>query len=129
MRTVGPSLLLYDDDCRVCSAFARTVAILAPGRSIRAQSIQASTPILAGMSGEEALAAAHLLAPDGILRTGPEVIPAILGALLANPKVEQRWNASPQARRASTRTYRLLVELRGRLSCVSGARASAGRSP
>lgn len=129
MRTDAPFLLLYDGTCRICSAFARAVAILDAGRSIRARSIQISAHLLEGMSEEEALAAAHLVAPDGRVRTGPDVLPALLGALVARPRLEDRLNASPLAKAASDRTYGLLVAVRGRLNCASGASSSAARNP
>ncbi len=84
---------------------------------------------LPGMSEAEALAAVHMVSPDGRVRTGPAVLPAIVGSLLAQPHLEDRVNASPWGRAAADRTYEVLVALRGRLNCATGASSSAGRSP
>ena len=129
MRTDTSFVLLYDGDCRVCSAFARTVTWLSGRRSIQRRTIQTAHGLLAGMPEEAALASAHMVSPDGRIRTGPDVLPAIVGALLGRPRLEDQVNASPWARSAADRTYRLLVALRGSLSCASGASSSAGRTP
>ena len=128
MRNETPFLLLYDGDCRICTAFARAVTHVAPGNAVRARPIQASRALLAGMSEAEALGSAHLVAPDGSLRHGPDVLPALLGTVLARPSLEARVNASAHGRAATERIYAVLVSLRGNLNCVIGVSASAAHS-
>ena len=84
---------------------------------------------LPGMSEAEALAAVHMVTTDGRIRTGAAVLPALAGALLAQPSLANRVNGSPWGRAAAGRTYGVLVALRGRLNCATGVSSSAGRSP
>lgn len=128
MQTDAPYVLLYDGDCCICSAFARVVTLLSRRRLIHARPIQASRALLGGMSEEAALGSAHLASPDGRIRNGPDVLPAIAGVLLACPDLEDRVNASLRARATTHHAYRLLVSLRGSLSCASGAPSSAART-
>ncbi len=129
MQTERPSLLLYDGDCRICTAFARIAAWAAGGRALRARAIQDSSNLLAGIAEETVMSAAHVVSPDGRVRTGPAILPVIAGAVLHAPRIENRLNASPRARAAAERTYELLVVLRGGLTCASGAPLSGVRTP
>ena len=129
MQTERPSFLLYDGDCRICTAFARVVAWASGGRSLRARAIQDALGLLEGLSEETAMSSAHVLSPDGRIRTGPAILPAIAGTLFRAPRLETRLNASPRARAATERTYEFLVALRGGLTCASGAPFAAARTP
>lgn len=129
MRTDPPVLLLYDGDCRICTAFARTVAWASRGRAIQALSVQDSRESLPGISEDRVLASAHLVSPDGRIRSGSAILPAIVGVLLREPHLESRLNASPRARAAADRAYEFLVALRGSLTCASGAPFSGARTP
>lgn len=129
MRTAAPFLLLYDRDCRICSTFARGVDRLAGPRSVQARAIQSSPELLPSLSSAEALASAHVVSPDGRLRSGSSILPALVAALLKHPEWENWLNASSRARAAARRTYDLLVAIRGSLSCANGAPAWAARSP
>lgn len=129
MRTDAPFFLLYDGDCRICTAFARAVTVLPGTRSIRSRPVQESYQLLGGMSEADALASAHVVSPDGSIRSGPDVLPAIVGALLAQPQLVARVESHAWARATADRVYRILVAFRGRLSCAAGATSSVARSP
>lgn len=129
MRTDAPFFLLYDGECRICTAFARAVTLLTGTGSLRSRPVQESYGLLRGMSEADALASAHVVSPDGRIRSGPEVLPAIVGALLAQPQLAERVESHPWARATADRVYRILVAFRGSLSCAAGATSSAARSP
>ncbi len=129
MRTAGVYLLLYDGDCRICTAVARGVERLDVHGNIHAQPIQDSAQLLAAVPPEEMLGAAHAIAPDGRVTSGAEVVPTLAGALLAAPGVEARLRSSRASMRLISRLYGFLVEFRGRLTCGALVPASAARSP
>lgn len=129
MQTDASLVLLYDGDCRICTAFARAVSRLAGRDAIRARSIQTSPALFGGMPPTTALASAHAISPDGRIRSGPDVLPALAGAFLRQPRLEDRMNASARARSATDVVYHALVAFRGALSCASAATSSEARNP
>lgn len=129
MRTKSPYLLLYDGDCRVCTAFARCLAFIDIHRSLRARPIQESRSFLQGMSEDTMFDAAHAVAPDGRVTTGADAMPTLAGALLGTPNAEAWLRGSPATMRTLTRGYAILVRLRGQLTCGIAAPSSATRSP
>lgn len=129
MQTRAPYLLLYDGDCRICTAFARGVRTVDVRRRIRIRPIQESRHLLSAIPGDSILDAAHAVAPDGRVTTGADALPTLLSALLGVPRVERRVRASRASMRLLSRFYAILVQLRGHLSCGFAAAASAARSP
>ncbi len=129
MRTGEPYLLLYDGDCRICSAFAHGLRFVDVHRKVRVQTIQSAGALLAGLPPDGLLDAAHAVSPDGRVTTGPDAMPMLAGALLANSGVEARLRSSDPAMRFLSSVYRILVDLRGRLTCRVPAPSSAARTP
>lgn len=115
-------VLLYDGDCRLCSASARWVSAVDVHGRIRIRPIQASRELLPG-SGDDILDAMHVVAPDGRVWTGGEAVPAILAALSGARAIEPLLRASPAATSAMHVLYSLMVELRGHLTCRYDAAA------
>ncbi len=129
MRTEGGYFLLYDGDCRVCSFFGSIVSILDVQRRIRVRPIQDSQDLLPGIPTDTVLDAAHAVSPDGRVTTGADAMPTLIGALLGRPLVEARLRSSRSSMRTLSRLYRILVGLRGHLSCGVGAASKAVRTP
>ncbi len=117
MRTEGPYFVLYDGNCRVCTACARFVAFIDIHRRIRAQAIQESHELLQGMGEDVMLDAAHAIAPDGHVTTGADAVPTLVGALLGTPEAEGWLRSSPSTMRTVSRLYAMLVRFRGQLTC------------
>jgi predicted DCC family thiol-disulfide oxidoreductase YuxK len=129
MRTEQAYFLLYDSECRICTAFARTVRMLDVRRRLRVRSIQASGELLAAIPETEWLEGAHAVSPDGRVSTGAAAMPALIAALVAGPELERRLRASRASMAALSRIYGVMTELRGRLTCATGAPFSARHSP
>ncbi len=129
MRTEAPYFLLYDSDCRVCTAFARAVAFLDVRRGLQIRPIQDSHALLPGFPGDSALRAAHAVSPDGNVTTGADAMPALIGAVLGIPRIEGWLRGSGLPMSLVNRGYGILVDVRGRLTCGVPAPASAARSP
>lgn len=129
MRAARPYFLLYDGECRICSAFARTVKALDVRQTLRIRPIQESKELLVGIPEAEQLEAAHAVSPDGRVTTGSAAMPAIVAALVAGPGLERRLRSSRSSVAVLSRFYEVLTELRGRLSCANVAPSSAARIP
>ena len=129
MRSEAPYTLLFDGECRVCAAFARVVRLVDLRRGLQVCSIQDSGGLLAAVPAEERLGAAHAVGPDGRVTSGAEAMPAIVAALTAGPRFEARLRSSRTSMVALEYIYRLMTEMRGRLSCATGVAPSAGRIP
>lgn len=109
--------LLYDGDCRICTAVARWVKALDFRRRIRGRPIQRSRDLLEGLPDDEILEAMHLVSVSGEVMTGGESLPILLGALSGGPPLAAFLRASPMCRATFNGLYALLVEFRGRLVC------------
>ncbi len=121
--------LLFDEDCRICSAFARAARLFDPRGRLRISPIQESGDLLAMISPEARLDAAHIVAPNGRVTSGPEAMPALLAAFVAGPRFERRLRASRRSVATLGLVYGLMTELRGRLTCRAAVRVSAARIP
>lgn len=128
MQTDPAYTLLFDRDCRICAAFARTVRLLDVRGALTIRPIQESAGMLGGLPADEWLAAAHAVGPDGRVTSGGEALPAIVAALVAGPRFEGRIRGSRASMAALRCAYGVMAEVRGRLTCASGP-ASAARSP
>lgn len=125
----GPTWLLFDGDCRVCSSFARWIDVLDLRGAIRIRPIQESRDLLQAVPPGSLLEAVHAVAPDGRVTTGSDALPLIVSALLDGPELEGLLRSSPHAMSALSRLYRFLVEFRGRLTCALDGPSSAGHTP
>ncbi len=123
------TFLLYDRDCRICTACARLLRFVDLHRGIRIQPIQDSRDLLRGVPEDALLDAARAVSPDGRVTTGAEAVPTLAGALLGVPGIEGRLRTSRSAMRCLSRLYGLLVGLRDQLTCGVAAPSSEGRSP
>jgi len=129
MRIGAPYSLLYDGDCRPCSAFARAIRLVDIRRAIRIEPIQEAQDLLRMIPTDARLASAHAVAPDGRVTSGGDAMPAILAALVAGPAFEDRIRSSRPSMAMLVRGYAVLAAVRGRLSCARGGAVAAGRSP
>ena len=129
MRSDAPYSLLYDGDCRVCSAFARAVRLVDVRRALHIERIQQAQDLLRSIPSDTRLASAHAVAPDGRVTSGGDAMPAILAALVAGPAFEYKIRSSRSSMALLARVYAVMAGVRGRLSCASGAAVEAGRSP
>lgn len=129
MSSEGTTFLLYDRDCRVCTAFARFLRFIDLRRTIRIQAIQESPDLLRGLAAESWLDAAHAVSPDGRVTTGADALPTLAEALLGVPGVERGLRASQLAMECLARLYGVLVDLRGQLTCGVSAPSSEACSP
>jgi predicted DCC family thiol-disulfide oxidoreductase YuxK len=129
MRTKGPYFVLYDGDCRVCTAGARFLAFIDVHRGIRVRPIQDSRDLLRSIPEDAVLDAAHAVSPDGCVTTGADAMPTLVGALVGTPNVERWLRSSRSSMRGLSLLYETLVALRGRLTCRISAPVSAARSP
>ncbi len=125
----GTTWLLFDGDCRICTAAASWARAFDLGGRLRTRPIQDSGELLAALPAADRLGAVHAVAPDGRLLTGPEALPAILAALSAGPGLERLLRSSPPAMSTFARAYAVLAGVRGRLTCGVAAPASAVRNP
>ncbi len=121
--------LLFDGECRICSAAAKWAKALDLGGHLRIRPIQESQDLLGGVPVETALGAVHAVAPDGRVTEGVEALPLILSAVAGAPSLESLLRASPPAMSTLARTYGLLVEIRGRLTCGIAAASQAAQIP
>ncbi len=129
MPTPDATFLLYDGDCRVCTAFARAVHAVDLRRAIRIRPIQESRELLRGMAQDTILDAAHAVSPDGRVTTGADALPTLVAALLGTPRIEGWIRSSKTSMGAASWFYALLVDLRGHLTCGFAVPAAAERSP
>lgn len=129
MRTATPYFVLYDGECRMCTACARFLAFIDVHRNIRARPIQESRGLLRAIPEDERLDAAHAVDPEGRVTTGADAMPTLVGALLGTPNAEGWLRSSRSATRVLSRLYRVLVGFRGRLTCRVPAPSSAARTP
>lgn len=129
MRTDGPYLVLYDGDCRVCTASARFLAFIDIHRKIRARPIQESGEFLREIPEDARLDAAHAIAPDGHVTTGADAMPTLVGALLGTPAAEGWLRSSPSVMRMLAQFYALLVRFRGQLTCGLVSASAAACTP
>ncbi len=125
----GVTWLLFDGECRICSAAANWARALDLRGHLRIRPIQESQDLLGEVPVETALGAVHAVAPDGRVTEGVEALPLILSAVTGAPGLEPLLRSSPPAMSTLARTYGLLVEIRGRLSCGVAAASRAARIP
>ena len=128
MRREPAYTLLFDGDCRICRACARAVRLLDVRRGLSIRSIQESGGLIRSVPASQRLRAAHAIAPDGCVTSGGEAMPAILAALVADSNFERRVRASHTSVSALSYAYRVMAQVRGKLSCAV-APASAARIP
>ena len=113
----GTAWLLYDGDCRLCTAAAWCVRSLDLGGRLRVRAIQESDDLLRSVPPEDRARAVRAIGPDGRMVAGPDALPLILATLAGAPGMERVLRSSSTAMSSLSRLYRLLVGLRGRLSC------------
>lgn len=115
--TTRPSVLLYDQDCRICSSAARLLHGLGPQARIQIRSLQDAASLAAASSQDDWLRAARFYTWDGRLVSGGDVLPALAAAWVGRPELERLVRASHAAMGLANRTYDALAGIRGRLTC------------
>lgn len=121
--------LLFDSECRVCSAFARMARRLDVRRRLQVRPIQESNALLAAVPPAVWYDAAHMVAPDGRVTSGSDAMPSLVAAIVAGPRFERRLRGSRACMAALGRVYGIMVATRTALTCAVAAPAGAGRSP
>ena len=125
----GRVWLLYDGDCRICSAFARAVVALDVHGGVRIRPIQESGGMLGGIPAGEVLDAVHAVAADGRSTTGAEALVTLLAGMLGAPVLERTLSASPAVMSSLRWFYAVLASIRGHLMCQADGSSSAAGSP
>lgn len=109
--------LLYDGDCRICTAFAHWARSLDLRGQIAIRPLQKAGDLLPGIQAAEILHAARAVSSDGRLWEGAEALLVVLAALLDGQALRALLLRSPPAVAAARRGYAILVEFRGHLTC------------
>jgi predicted DCC family thiol-disulfide oxidoreductase YuxK len=117
MRGATKTWLLYDGDCRICTAAARWVGRLDIRGAISIRSLQDAGDLLPNVPGDEILDAVRAIDAKGRRREGGEALLAVLAAFLDGEALETMLLRSAAIVRAAKRIYAVLVEFRGHLVC------------
>lgn len=117
MRPTVQTWLLYDGDCRICTALAHWVHLLDVRSAIAIRPLQAAADLVPGVPGDEILEAMRTLGSNGRIREGGEGLLVVLAAFLDGEALERILFDSQLVVRAARRVYALLVEFRGHLVC------------
>lgn len=117
--------VLYDGDCRICTAFAHWVKAVDVRARMHIRPIQESRGLLRDIPGDEILDAMHAVTPDGRVLTGGDALLAILAALFSGPALETLLRKSTATTAVLHRVYLILVEFRGHLTCRFDAPSSS----
>lgn len=121
--------VLYDGECRICTAFARAVQALGVTGHVRSRPIQESLDMLGPMPPGKVLDSMHAIAPDGRVTTGGEAMPAIVAAVAGGPALESLLRSSALVKSSLGGLYRVMVTIRGRLTCGIASPSSAQALP
>src|SRR2546426_6629739 len=114
----GPSyVLLYDRDCGICSALSRWIRAVDIRRRIRLQSIQSGRALLRGIPEDRMLDAWHMVAPNGLVTTGGDAVPTLVGAFPIGAGFGRLLRGSSGLMRQVHRFYAFLTRFRDRLVC------------
>src|SRR2546422_9246948 len=125
----GPSyVLLYDRDCGICSALSRWIRAADIRRRIRFQSIQSGRALLKGIPEDRMLDAWHMVAPDGLVTTGGDAVPTLVGAFPIGAGFGRLLRGSSGLMRQVHRLYAFLTRFRDRLVCPLDAAPPSARS-
>src|SRR3989441_4819329 len=127
----GPSyVLLYDRDCGICSALSRWIRAVDIRRRIRFQSIQSGRALLKGIPEDRMLDAWHMVAPNGLVTTGGDAVPTLVGAFPIGAGFGRLLRGSSGLMREVHRLYAFLTRFLDRLVCpFDAAPPSADSAP
>lgn len=125
----GTTWLLFDGECRVCSAAAAWVHALDFRHHLQVRPLQDARGLLVGVPPEELLEAFRAVAPDGRVAAGPQAIPVVLAALSGAEGLDPLLRSSPAAMSALSHLYDVMVDVRGRLTCRTEGSVSAAQPP
>lgn len=117
--------LLYDGDCRVCTAFARAVHALDLRHRVSIRPLQEAREILPALPSEQILDAMRFVAVDGSTTAAEDALIALLAALAGSKDLEPLLRRSRLVARSARWFYATLVELRGHLICRMPATGGA----
>lgn len=119
-RWVG-STLVFDGDCRVCSAFARLITWWGSSRDLRVLPFQLpeTRDLLLGLTDEQVRGSAHLVLEDGRVLSGLRAFPALLDRLPAIGSVHQRIGHRSASQRLVRALYDAGVALRRSTRCAA----------
>src|SRR5256712_1570252 len=110
----GPYVLLYDRDCGICSALSRWIHRVDLRRRIRFESIQSGRALLTGIPEERMLDAWHIVTPDGLVTTGGDAVPTLVGAFPIGAGLGRLLAGSSGLMRQVRRLYAFLPRVRDR---------------
>lgn len=105
------SAVLYDADCQFCMVIASAIEDADRHGRLRPVAIQdpEGQALLARLTPEEQLASFHLVGPDGVVRSGGEVLPALARLLPLGDPVARALALRPAL---TGRGYRLIADHR-----------------
>jgi predicted DCC family thiol-disulfide oxidoreductase YuxK len=114
--------LLYDEDCGFCRFSVALVLAWDRRRRLRPVPIQGEEGqrLLAAQPPSERLASAHVIEPDGSVRSGGALAGPVLERLPGGGPLATLAERSP---RATERVYRLVADHRGALGRLVPTRA------
>ncbi|MFQ5918710.1 MAG: thiol-disulfide oxidoreductase DCC family protein [Thermoplasmata archaeon] len=124
-RPLSPTLL-FDGECRVCSAFARLISWWNFRRRLRVLPFQQEEArrLLLDFTDEEVQRSAHLVLEDGEILSGPHAFPALLDRLPALGSLHQQVGRRFVVRWLVHALYDTGVALRGASRCATPHSAS-----
>lgn len=113
--------LLFDGECRVCRALATLVAWWDFRHRVRVLPFQEKEArrLLPGWTDAEVEAAAHLVLPEGAVRSGPHAFTALLDRLPVVGLLHRRFGGTETVRWLEHAAYHVGVELRGAARCAT----------
>lgn len=129
MRTMDAReyVLLFDGDCRICSALPRWIHALDLARRIRVEPIDASNDLLSAIPREQLFDAFHMVAPDGRVTTGGDAVPTLIEAFPIGMGFARLLRGSRPLMDRVHGFYGFLTRFRDRLVCrVDFAAKSVG---
>lgn len=120
-KTPTAPTLLYDGDCRVCTAFATLVFWWDVRRSLRVMPFQEESVrrLLPGWTDGEIEASVHLVFPNGEVLSGPDAFSGLLDLLPAVGVLRRRLGRHRTVTWLEGVVYEAGVALRGTVRCAT----------
>lgn len=124
---VGQLVLLFDDDCGFCRWSVGKILAWDRARRLRAAPLQGeeAARLLVGIDGDQRMASAHVILPDGRVYSGGAIAEPLFRALPGGRPLAVIARTLP---RTTERAYRLVARNRERLGRTLGAEACSSLS-
>jgi predicted DCC family thiol-disulfide oxidoreductase YuxK len=121
----GRYVLLFDEDCSICSAASRLIRAVDIRRRIHVRPILASRDLLRGVPEERILDAFHVVSPDGRVTTGGDAVPVLVEAFPMGAGAARLLQESAALLALTHRAYSFAARFRDALTCRVRAAPSA----